>query len=309
MISDGTWTESDRQRLTQALIEHAPAGPNTEPHLAQLIQDAAAAPGKLVRARLLLATVTAHGGDEGAGVLLATAVEYFHVASLLLDDLPCMDDAQTRRGKPCAHRVHGEATAILGALAFINRGYSLIGCALSGEPPRLRLALQACLDACLGSAGLVGGQARDLRCGAGDRSAREVGRVALGKTGAMFELSLMFPSLFALPNPNEARALHSLCVYWGLVFQGVDDLQDVLSTSVVAGKSVGRDRALARPNLAVVLGVPATRQRVRRLLAQADRCIEKLRSERAEWSYLIEWQRYLAGSAAPLVAVPEEIAA
>ena len=309
MISGGTWPASDRQRLTQALIEHAPAGPNTEPHLAQLIQDAAAAPGKLLRAHLLLATVTAHCGDEGAGVLLATAVEYFHVASLLLDDLPCMDDAQIRRGKPCAHRVHGEATAILGALAFINRAYSLVGCALSAEPPRLRLALQACLDACLGSAGLVGGQARDLRFGSGERSAREVGRVALGKTGAMFELSLMFPSLFALPNQNEARALHALCVYWGLVFQVVDDLQDVLSSSVVAGKSVGRDRALARPNLAVVLGVPETRQRVRRLLGQAERCIEKLVRERPAWRYLFEWQRYLVASAAPLVGSPAEIAA
>jgi geranylgeranyl diphosphate synthase type II len=309
MTREEAWSEGERQRLTQALIEHAPTGPNTEPHLARLIQDAASVPGKLLRARLLLATVTAHGGDDGAAMLLGTAVEYFHVASLLLDDLPCMDDAQTRRGKTCSHHVHGEATTILGALAFINRAYSLIGCALSAQPPRLRLALQACLDACLGTAGLVGGQARDLRFAAGDRSAREVGRVALGKTGAMFELSLMFPALFALPNPNEARALHALCVYWGLVFQVVDDLQDVLSTSVAAGKSVGHDRALARPNLAVVLGVPATRQRVRRLLGQADRCVEKLRRERVAWSYLIEWQRYLVASAAPLVGSPAEIAA
>ena len=301
--------DSVREKIADSLIEHAPVGSRTEPRLAKLILDVARRPGKLLRARLVFASIAAHGGDERLGVLLATAIEYFHVASLMLDDLPCMDDAQTRRGKPCVHRVYGESTAILAALAFINRGYSVVGCALNGAPPPLRLAMLACLDANLGSAGLVGGQARDLRFAAGDRSPREIGRVALGKTGAMFALSLLLPSMLALPNRNEAHALHALCVYWGLAFQAIDDLQDVLSNCIEAGKTIGRDRALTRPNLAFALGVPATRERVRRLLAQADHRIDCLLLERSAWRYLAELQQGLVGAAAGFATACNGLAA
>ena len=304
-----TWSATGGAKLTAALIEHAPVGPHTEPHLHRLINEIAARPGKLFRARLVLATTTAHGIDDGIGVPLAVAVEFFHVASLLLDDLPCMDDAQTRRGQPCAHHVYGEATAILAALAFINRAYALCGFALVGQPPSIRLQMTACLDACLGSAGLVGGQAADLRFAASDRSAREVCRVALAKTGTMFWLGLIFPALLTEPDRAEARALEVLCMYWGLAFQALDDLHDVLATSVNAGKTTGRDRALIRPNLAVTLGVPPARARIQRLLTQASRKLEQLVRMRSEWSYLEEFQDYFARVAAPLAGKPGEIAA
>jgi geranylgeranyl diphosphate synthase, type II len=296
------------RKIAAALVEHAPSGPRADPSLTEVIGAVAAEPGKMLRGRLVLATIAAHDGDESAGMLLATAVEYFHLASLLLDDLPCMDDAETRRGKPCVHRTHGEATAILVALAFINRAYGLAGCVIGTKLPALRLSLQACLDANLGSAGLLGGQARDLRFGDGEKTPREVGRVALAKTAAMFGLSLVMPALLALPNAGEARALRALVVYWGLAYQAIDDLQDILSTSVVAGKTVGRDRALSRPNLAVALGVPATRKRIRCWLTLASRSIQRLTEERAAWSYLGEWQRFFVAAAASL-AVSAEAAA
>lgn len=303
------WSDCVRERLAAALLEHAPVGPHTDANLHAVITGIATQPGKLFRARLVLATTGAHGIDEAIGLPLATAVEYFHVASLLLDDLPCMDDAQLRRGQPCAHRVHGEATAILAALAFINRAYALIGFALIGQPAAIRLQVQACLDACLGSAGLVGGQAGDLRFASTDRSAREVCRVAMAKTGTMFWLGLILPALIAGPSRHEARALEALCLYWGLAFQALDDLHDVLATSVEAGKTTGRDRALVRPNLAVTIGVPRTRSRIQRLLGQADRKVNQLVQARPAWSYLEEFQRYFAAAAAPLAGKLREIAA
>ena len=63
---------------------------------------------------------------------LAIALEYFHTASLLFDDLPCMDNASERRGVPCVHLAFGEAGAILAALALINRAYALSWRAVSG---------------------------------------------------------------------------------------------------------------------------------------------------------------------------------
>lgn len=303
------WSDATREKLAAALIEHAPAGPLTEAKLGALIREVTARPGKLFRARLVLATTGAHGIADGVALPLATAVEYFHLASLLFDDLPCMDDAETRRGQRCAHLVHGEATAILAALAFINRAYSLVGFALAGQPTSVRLQTQACLDACLGSAGLVGGQARDLGFAASDRSARAVGQVALAKTGAMLWLSLLLPGLLCGPNRRETRALEAICIYWGLAFQALDDVHDVLATSVDAGKTTGRDRALARPNLAVALGVPRTRERIQRLLVQAEARVTQLIAVRPAWGYLEEFQRYFADAAAPLVGKTGVIAA
>ena len=149
-------------RLKQALLECAPVSAAMESRLLAATASSVAHPGKLVRGRLLQATATALQVEETSATNLAVAVEYFHLASLLLDDLPCMDDAQMRRGQPCVHRVHGEATAILTALAFINRAYALAGFALAPWPAAVRCQAHAAMDACLGVTGLTGGQARDL---------------------------------------------------------------------------------------------------------------------------------------------------
>lgn len=309
MSTIDVWSDELRQQLLAALAEHAPSGVNTEPHLRGAIAEMLARPGKLVRARLAFATVTAHGGDADTALALATAIEYYHIASLLLDDLPCMDNAAIRRGRVCVHHVHGEATAILAALAFINRAYALVGFAMTTQPGLVRLRAQACLDACLGAAGLLGGQARDLQFAGSDRSAREVSRIALGKTGAMLWLGLVLPGLLAAPEPTERRLLEALCAYWSLAFQALDDVQDVLGTSIVEGKTTGRDRALQRPNLAVVLGVPATRRRIARLLMQSDRTVARLTARRSAWRYLEQFQRYFAEAAAPVAPAVANAAA
>lgn len=279
--------------LAVALRELAPGGVQTEPRLAGALAQAVGNPGKLIRARLVHAAAMMHGLDEPLALQLACAVEYYHLASLLLDDLPCMDDAETRRGLPCAHRVHGEAATILAALALINRAYALAGFALADQPPQVRLAAMGCLDACLGLPGLVGGQARDLSFATSDRSAREIGRIAAGKTGALFWLAIYFPALLAAPNAAEGRHLKALCVYWGLAFQALDDLGDVGAAEPAAawGKETGRDAALIRPNLAHVLGVDGTRRRITRLLAQADRAVTALALTRPCWTYLVTFHR------------------
>lgn len=290
------WSRRAAEQLAAALVDNAPTEPQVESHLHAAISESVVRPGKLVRARLVWATTRAHVIPDEVGLLLATAIEYFHLASLLLDDLPCMDDAATRRGRACIHHVHGEATAILAALAFINRAHALTGFALSAEPEPVRLQAQAYLDACLGTAGMVGGQARDLRFAQSDRSPRHIGRIALGKTGGMLWLALLLPSLLASPTPEERRALEALCIYWSLAFQAVDDVHDVLSSSIEAGKTTRRDRSLSRPNLAVALGFTTALRRTARLLSLAETRLDRLTRLRPAWGYLREFQHYLVTS-------------
>lgn len=259
-----------------ALWRHLGAGPEVEPGLRAALAWVVRAPGKGVRMALVQASALRFGLPAGKAERLACAVEYFHLASLVLDDLPAMDDAQSRRGQPCVHRVHGEAAAILAALTLINRGYALTDEALAAAPARVRRAARGWVDRCLGLSGLVGGQARDLAFDPRTATARDVARIAAAKTGALFALSVFLPAELGRPAPAERRALRALCVYWGQLYQLEDDVSDALAAEAVAGKTTGRDRALGRPNLVHALGLPAARHRQRRLGALLRRTLVRL---------------------------------
>jgi geranylgeranyl pyrophosphate synthase len=276
--------------LVAALREFAPLSSRMEPHLEAAVLQSTGETGKLIRARLTHEAAREHGLGETEALQLACAVEYFHTASLILDDLPCMDDADTRRGSPCVHRVHGDATATLAALALINRAYVLAGFAFMDQPAAVRWQAMVCVDGCLGAAGLVGGQAADLRFGETGGGAREVGRIAAAKTGALFWLAVFLPALAAQADAAERRDLKALCVYWGLAFQGMDDLVDLMKTTREAGKSTGRDSRLARPNLAIVMGAAAARRRVARLARLSEAATERLAARGKRWGYLQRFQ-------------------
>jgi geranylgeranyl diphosphate synthase, type II len=278
-------------RIVQALRENSPGLASVEPHLHAALAGITAHPGRLLRARLVHRAALEHGLDEADACQLACAIEYYHLASLLLDDLPCMDNADTRRGRLCAHRTHGDATVILAALALINRAYTLVGFALAHLPAGLRLRAQACLDAALGAAGIIGGQARDLRFAESDRSAREVSVIAAGKTGALLSLAVYFPALLAGPTDHELRLVKALCLYWGLAYQAADDLHDLLASPAAADKTPGRDRALLRPNLALALGVPGAQRRLHRLARQSGRALARLNALHPRWHYLTDFQQ------------------
>ena len=91
-------------------------------------------PGSMVRPRLVSQVAAAFGVQGGPATDLAVAHEYFHTASLVFDDLPCMDNATSRRGAPCVHVPFGEPAAILAALGLINRAYALCWKALAACP-------------------------------------------------------------------------------------------------------------------------------------------------------------------------------
>ncbi|MGC4074571.1 MAG: polyprenyl synthetase family protein [Nibricoccus sp.] len=278
------------EHIIESLRENSPGLAALEPHLAAALTEATAHPGRLLRPRLVHRAALTHGLSDAGALQLACAIEYYHLASLLLDDLPCMDNADTRRGRPCIHRIHGESTAILSALALINRAYALVGFALSHSPAGLRLRAHACLDAALGTAGIIGGQARDLRFSESDRSAREVSIIAAGKTGALLSLAVYFPALLADPSDAELHHLKALCLYWGLAYQASDDLHDVLAGTATTDKTTGRDRMLTRPNLALALGVPAARRRIQRLAGQATSTLHRLSAINPRWEYLAGFQ-------------------
>ena len=275
------------------LAANNPAAVASEPHLKAALTETLSHQGRLVRAGLVIQAAARHGLSGSATEQIACALEYWHQASLVFDDLPCMDDAERRRGMPCLHRTHGEATAILAALALINRAYALVQRAYALESAEVRQNACELVDVALGTSGMLGGQAEDLRFGSGERASREVGRIAWRKTGALLWLALSLPLLPSGMWQRERRNLRALSVYWALAYQAMDDLLDVSAQAGGSGKTAGRDAVLRRPNLTIALGMPLARRRIERLLAQADGRLRALCSRDVQWTYLADWHELL----------------
>jgi len=259
-----------------------------EPRLAGVLHTTLANPGGLSRAQLAYCVMTALGGEKDMAIRAATAVEYFHTASLLLDDLPCMDDARVRRGMPCPHTVYGESAAILGSLAFINRAYFLLG----GLTWHLNFQQQdqarEMVESCLGVEGVLNGQSLDLHADY-VMTPQMVRKVAEGKTVTMLRLALILPALLGKASVEQVNHLEILAREWGLAYQLIDDFKDVLDTS--GSKTAGRDIALNRPNMYHCLGAEDAAQQLDEHMKTAAQNLDAFPGE--QWLFLHRLQARL----------------
>jgi geranylgeranyl diphosphate synthase type II len=288
--------------LRELLAAHRallPVPRGLEPGFAAVLADLAASPGSFARGQLAWGILGALGADATAARDAAVALEYLHGASLVFDDLPCMDDAEERRGRPCPHRRHGEATAILGGLALITRAYELLWGVLGTLPADRRTRAAAIIADCLGPSGVLGGQARDLAFATG-RGDMAVVEVALGKTVPLVRLALVLPALVGGAGETALAALERLSRAWGLAYQAIDDCKDGLMGREETGKSTRRDGTLGRPNLAAEAGLPGSLARLEGELAAASSALAELPGAGLAWEGLPALQEFLEAEAATL---------
>jgi geranylgeranyl pyrophosphate synthase len=217
---------------------------------------------------------------------LAMALECFHTASLVFDDLPCMDDASARRGAPCVHVAYGEATAMLAALALINRAYALAWSAVADSPRNSQRRAMEYLEQRLGVEGLLNGQSFDLNYAHLSHNRETTERIAQGKTVSLIRLTLVIPAILGGASSRELQLLERLASCWGLSYQIVDDLKDVLHNSAESGKTAARDQYLDRPNMALAIGAPAALERLLRLIRVGDRTLDHLLAIRPGLGFL-----------------------
>lgn len=264
-----------RHSLPEALVDDSP--------VAEAVRYCVRHPGSMVRARLAYQTAQTVGMTEHSAIELATGIEYLHTASLLLDDLPCMDDGMERRGFPTVHAIYGMDSAILASLAMINRGYALIWSSMQAYDALPRCRAACYLDACLGISGIVGSQSRDIHAHAAMTPAQVI-RVAYGKTVSLFKLTMVLPAI--INSALEERDLEQLATYWGLAYQVADDLKDVCMTNQMVGKTVRQDAAKGRPNIALSEGLLRSMRRMRHYAVKGDVVMERLLKQRQHWGYL-----------------------
>ena len=273
-------SSEEAEVVRHAYRDSFPLAPALEPHLRGVLEDALGSPGSLVRMQLAYGMARNGRVERDRALRLAVAVEYFHTASLLFDDLPSMDDATDRRGRLCAHVVWGESAAVLGALALIARGYELLWQAIAELSPPRRARAAVLVAACLGAGGVLDGQARDLHFGSTAPTVHGVLEVARGKTVPMIRLTLLLPALVGRAGASSLDGLDRLAHLWGLAYQVLDDFQDVLMSREESGKSSARDAALSRPNLALHAGCAAALAQLDDLLREAAGELDRSRSLR-----------------------------
>ena len=259
--SSAAWRVPVDLRLKQVL---PPADSAPRP-LTDAVREICLGPGKRVRPRLAMLSTAHFGGYELAALDFGCALELIHAASLVVDDLPCMDDAAMRRGKPTVHRRFGEDTAVLSAIALLNHAYGVIA-----RDAKLdigtRLALVALLSETVGFHGLVSGQFRDLRDPQALRDETALTSLNYQKTGVLFAAAMVGGALIAGADQAAQARARLFANRLGLAFQLWDDLQDSVSTSEAMGKDVRKDN---RVTFVMLWGERRTRSAIAEMIDEA----------------------------------------
>ena len=226
------------------------------------------APSKRVRPVLTLLAAELCGGTTERSVPAAAAMELVHASSLILDDLPSMDDAPLRRGRRTNHLAFGEAIAILAAFGLLNMAYGTI--ARRYDPP-LASRLSSLLAEAVGVDGLIGGQAADLLATEQQIGFEMLERIHRGKTGALFSAAATAGALVAGAPADKVASLAAYAKNLGLAFQIIDDLLDVEGNPAETGKAVREDAK--KTTFVSFSGIAGARQLATELCQTADRAL------------------------------------
>jgi geranylgeranyl diphosphate synthase type II len=226
------------------------------------------APSKRVRPVLTLLSAELCGGTSTHALAVAAAMELVHTSSLILDDLPVMDNAALRRGRAANHLEFGDAIAILAAFGLLNLAYGTLARTYEAA---LAARLAMLLDDAVGRDGLIAGQAADLLATEQEISFDLLERIHRGKTGALFSASAVAGAVTAGADADSIATLSAFAKNLGLAFQIIDDLLDVEGDPAQTGKAIRLD---ARKTTFVSFsGVSGAHQLAAELCQTADRAL------------------------------------
>ena len=242
------------------------------------MSEAALSPGKRLRPLVALATGAIARAPQRAVMPVAVAVELVHAASLVLDDLPSMDDAKRRRGRPALHVTYGVSTAELASVALLCRAFEILATAPE-VPAGGRARLVSELSRAVGADGCCGGQAADLSADPARLSLEELESIHARKTGALFVAAVRGGAIAGGASDADLELLTVFARNLGLAFQITDDLLDLEGIPEILGKDTLRDTH--RANFATLFGADAARRLVDELLEAAVSALSSFRSRAA----------------------------
>jgi farnesyl diphosphate synthase len=256
----------------------APTG-DTRERLYEAMRHAALGGGKRLRPLLTVAASRLFAIDRQRALRAGCAIEAIHVYSLIHDDLPCMDDADLRRGKPTIHKAFGEAEAVLAGDSLHALAFDILAHPSTHDDPFVRNELVLELARAAGPNGMAGGQMMDLVAEGQLLDLPAITRLQQLKTGALIEYAVEAACIM-IRLPQEARTPYrGYARNIGLAFQIADDLIDFSGDEAAAGKRTGKDAHAGKATFVSLLGEERARQQAGFLVNQA---IEHLSSHGSE---------------------------
>lgn len=261
-----SYLEAGGARVEAALARALEAAAPDLGRLAPAVRDGVLSGGKRIRPILVAAAWEAVRGDRAqapdAVYDLGAALEMIHAYSLMHDDLPCMDDAPLRRGRPTPHVVHGVEAATRAGLLLIPlaaRQAWTAARALGLTPPEAG-AVVVCLCRAAGGTGMVAGQVLDLEAEGRHLDEEALTHLHGRKTGALLAASLELGARAAGADPARREALIAYGTAIGLAFQIADDILDRTRSAAALGKRPS-DADLGKSTFVALLGLDGARAR------------------------------------------------
>lgn len=284
-------------RIEAALERHfaMTSSVSAPPRLIQAMRHAVFPGGARIRPQLCLAVAKACGEDDPElSEAAAAAIELLHCASLVHDDMPCFDNADTRRGKVTVHKQFGEPLALLTGDALIVMAYQVLARSSRQHPMRAVQLFGLISDGVGAPDGIVAGQAWECE------TRVELGQYQRAKTGALFVAATCAGALAA---GVDSQPWHALGDTLGEAYQVADDIRDVMMQADQLGKPAGQDAHHGRPSAAADLGLVGALDYFNGLMQKAADSVPACESREAlRQLVLSESERLVPPAACELIA-------
>ena len=210
--------------------------------------------GKKIRSTIIFDTGKLFKIKNKKLINICAAVECIHSYSLIHDDLPCMDDDVTRRGKPSTHVKFGEATAVLAGNSLLTLAFEIIVDKSSLLNPKQKNEIVKLLANCSGHTGIAGGQELDLKYENKRKNLNQIINMQKKKTGKLFSFCLQSIAVVGNKDKKEKIFLGKLGEEIGLLFQLADDFLDIKGSKNNVGKPIKKDKKKGKSTLINLIG-------------------------------------------------------
>jgi geranylgeranyl diphosphate synthase type II len=255
-VSLKDYLNSKKETVEQALETFCDSKPENIPcRLWESMTYSLMAGGKRLRPVLCLEAASLYTEDIEPVIPFALSLEMIHTASLIHDDLPCMDNDTLRRGKPTNHVKFGEALALMAGTSLLIAAFEYPLRHAGAFPDRVRLtqALSVLMDAA-GPSGIHGGQTLDTDPLSRSDSPDFVWKIAEQKTACLIQASVLTGAIAAGASEKELDILSDYSRHLGLAFQIVDDILDITSNASELGKTPGKDKEQGKVTFPATFG-------------------------------------------------------
>lgn len=244
------------KQINQSLEEALVPSPNTPPILHGAMRYTLQPGGKRFAPTLCIASCKLVGGNESLAMPMACALEMLVTSALILDDLPCMDNDDLRRGKPANHKVFSEGISVLASQALSFLAVEHFATKTKGNISSdclVRAVIEIC--SALGSKGAVAGQVADIESEGKEVSLSELEFIHGNKTGKIVETSVVCGVLVGGGNEAEIERIgkYGKCV--GLAYQVWDDILDETGKMEELGKKARKDLVRNKATYPKLMGV------------------------------------------------------